>query len=283
MHIHTIYRFHLNPVSFDVLGMQAPSHGIFFAIEPVAHGISRMVVQAPVERGAALVFSRLAHYDGIFPQQCYRWWQLTVDDAQSAFLDAFMRHSTLAIANVSENECVLDMGSQSARMTRVDKPMLLYGDPRRLGLASDPTFEVETNRFVEAISFLRGRGRAVRSQAAIDVIIHASLPVRRDGVDLASVRVLTLKRVDNQARIDIVARCAPVLLESSGIRFSLAPLASTLQTLRGAVPDDLSLLSVGFDIDERVVWAGKADDNCAAYCWQTDASMRSMSANSSFS
>jgi hypothetical protein len=281
MHIHTIHRFHLDPASFDVLGTQAHAQGVFFAIEPVAHGMVRMVMQASGDRGASLVFSRMAHYDSPFPQQHYRWWKLTVDDDRGEFFDAFMQNTALAIASVNENECVLDMGGLTARMSRVDKPKLLYGDPRRLGLASDPTFEVESAPFFEAISLLRGRGRVVPGQVAIDVLIHASMPVRHDGVDLAHVRVLTLKRADNQARIDIVAKCSPVLLESSGIRFSLAPLATALQTLRAAMPGDLSLLSVGFDIDERVVWVGKADDHCAAYCWKTDTSMQSMSTNSS--
>lgn len=261
--------------------MAAAASPVYFAIEPVAPGQLRLVLQAQGDLGAALVFSRSAYIAEIFPQSCYRWWGLDSGATQPGFFDAFMRLPGVTIATGTDSsECLLDIRGLSSRMTQVEQPRLIYGDPRRLGLASDPTFEVETASFVDAVAFLRGRGRRVGSGVMVDVVIHGSLPVRHDGKELAHVRVLTLKRVDTQARIDIVARCAPLLLESTGLRFSLAPLVAAMQHLRGVVDGDGAppILSVGFDIEEHVVWVGRMDPGCAAFCWKQDPAMQAMSA-----
>lgn len=278
MPLHTIHRLRFAPAQSWLQAPKDVQQPFYLAIEPVAGGVLRLSIQAQSPVGSSLVFSRQARYDDIFPQECYRWWAPPREADIKPFLDAWTQADAMSI--VTEDRCCLfDVGGRILRLQRVEAPTLIYGDPRRMGLASDPTFEVEIDRLVESVGFLRGKGKPPAS-TQVDVLIHGSMPIRAQGVDLGHLRVLTLKRADTQARIDLVARCSPILLESTGLRFSLLPLLHNLQSIphKGA-----ELAQIGFDLDEHVCWVGFFDTTGGLLSWKGDPSMQAMTAKTSSS
>jgi hypothetical protein len=285
MSIHVIHRFLFDQPALLTDAKWADQTPDFLAIEPVQCGLIRFVMQSSGAKNACFVFSRTARTQDVLPQDFYRWWKVELPEKREgvSLFRLLLDARSASFSQVSEDVCVLDLGGGPVRLNRINKPLMIYGDPRRLSLASDPTFEVDAQNIVDAISTIRGRGKMSSNGAMVDVVMHAVLPVRDEGRDLAHVRVLTFKRADNQSRVDVVAKCSEVMLESSGFRVSLGALTAVLQNLRGVLPErnaERPLLSVGFDLDARVVWVGRADPSCAAFSWKYDDSMQAMSARS---
>jgi len=283
MPLHTIHRLQFNPTTFDFGALQSSAgQKIFVAIEPISAHVLRVTLEIPTAHGVHFVASRTAQYVDVFPQDCYRWWVVEPSERSDGLLLEILRASSVVITTSEEVGCLLKLPDGAIHhLARLERPMLLYGDPRRLCLEGDLAFEVDAKSFIDAVGMLRGRGGSVASSVMIDVAIHQALPVRHNGEHLGHVRVLTLKRMDNQARVDVVAKCSPMLLESKGLRFSLASLAANIHGIRGITTsesDRLDIISVGFDLDDRVVWVGRSDDACAAYFWKQDMAMQAITA-----
>lgn len=273
MSVHTLQRLHLSPLPRQWEKEPSLSEPFFISIEPVNTGLLRLVVQGQHTNGSAVVLSRLAKHDNILPQDCYRWWRPVQANQFMKFMRSWIASEQCAL--VTENQqCRIEAAGVSLTLTPVEDPTLIFGDPSRMGLETDLAFEIETKNLMQSIGFIRGKGRAPHA-ARVDVLIHNAMPVRAQGIDLGYVRVLTLKRSDTHASIDLVAKCSGDLLESGGVRFSLI---AALRVLQGIPYVKTDLVRIGFDLDDQVCWAGIFNENGAIMAWHIDESLQAMTA-----
>lgn len=157
---------------------------------------------------------------------------------------------------------------------------LTVWDPAHWALSTDLRLDVRLLSFSRALQILRGPGRTLRGDAAVDLFFHDPLPVELPGIPTTHARVVTAQRMDTLSRTEFVGICTERFIESSGLRVSLPSLLSGTQQVLGVLagPADTDhlygpVVSFGADACSRAVWLGQLRDAASWTRWHADPQM----------